>query len=483
MSVENNSNVPSRFTLRKEYFGGFVHDARTTGYEVLNPTEYGFVIDLAKAEKVVFDTVLGNNPELASRVQTFANFGFLDIDPEQGVTLTNVRVIPPAPKIYEGVLTAPIRVYDTYTKRCNFECQHCYAASNPKVEEERRTVEQTAGIMKKFWEAGAMEWRFTGGEPTVYPDLFDSMAAAKDLGMNVSLNTNGWWSQRTAERIFEAGIREMVISLEGRAPVNDQRRKRGSFDHIVEVFGMIKDHNIAHPDEAISVVVNTAIGQDNVGDAEFVARLAASYGYNLTFLPVKPSGRARDLCQNEMLSPREWMEFSEQVQSLREDPDIASSGIKISHNYKDLFCPTAPDRSDKPYPFNYAECGALTTAISMLPDGRVFACPFILEFDNGGDFIGPNMITSSVEEAWNHTNMDTFRRAEKTQGCNDCTYLSKQCRGACKATVLGFGGEIKDGKLIGDDPYCYVSMMGEAAPPPMDVGIKKNRKLIPVTAV
>lgn len=451
---------PSQFTLRKEYFGGLVHDASTAKYELLNPEEYVFMSRLEHVDDALFDQAINNNELLRERAQKFVKVGFLDVDNNGRVSLVNVRVIPPPLVIPEGKLTAPIRVYDTYTRRCNLDCQHCYFASNSQIVEQRRTIDQTADIMRKFYEAGSMEWRFTGGEPTVRPDLFDAIGIAKGFGMSVSLNTNGWWSEGSAQKILDAGLSEIVISLEGREGINDQRRRRGAYRKSLESLGRINEYNRQNPNKKINVVINTAVGRDNVGDVEFLIRLAAKNGHNINFIPLKPSGRARDTLQSEMLSTKEFMQFSRTVQMLREDPEIETSGINIGHRYKDLFCPTYKNQSDNPFPFDYSECGALTTAVSMLPDGRVFACPFVLEIDKAGEFTGPNMNEATVEEAWFHPNIEKFRNAEKT-GCLDCVYYKNQCRGACRATVLGYGGEIKDGKLVGADPYCYASLMTE----------------------
>ena len=45
-----------------------------------------------------------------------------------------------------------------------------------------------------------------------------------------------------------------------------------------------------------------------------------------------------------------------------------------------------------------------------------------------------------------------------------CGLYKTQCRGACRATVLGGGGRIQDGVLIGEDRYCFKDMMGEFNP-------------------
>jgi len=453
MSPKSN---PARFTLRKEYFGGFVYDAQTARYELINQDEYKFLIGLEGTENTIFEQSLGE--QLRQRLPVFQKFGFIDVYEDGILSLVNLRFVEPPSYIPEGMLTAPIRVFDTYTRKCNFECQHCYFSSSSFVKENRRTIYQTADILQKFYKAGSMEWRFTGGEALTQPDLFEAIAIAKNLGMNVGLYTNGWWSEQSARKVLDARLNEIVVSLEGRREVNDRRRKRGAFDKTMETLNRIAEYNRTNSDNKINVVIATTVGRDNIGNVEFLIRLAANFGYNINFIPLKPSGRARSTLQDKLPSTREFMEFSRTVQRMREDLQIIASGIKIIHKYKDLFCPTYPDLSTKPFPFNYSECGALTTAISLLPDGQVIACPFVFEQDKTGEFNGPNLTEVSLQEAWFHPNFEKFRHAKKI-GCIGCIYYMRQCRGACRATVLGYGGKIKDGKLLGRDPYCYASLM------------------------
>jgi radical SAM protein with 4Fe4S-binding SPASM domain len=455
MPVETN---PERFTLRREYFGGFVYDARTAKHELLTPTEEEAVRNMTLADSTSFDRFIQGDPGLAERVSAFQKFGFIDRHPDGSLSLVSVRAVQPPDSMPDGMLTAPIRVFDTYTKRCNFSCDHCYFSSDSSVVESRRTIEQTADIIHQFYDAGSMEWRFTGGEALTQPDLFEAIAITKDLGMNVGLYTNGWWSPDAARRILDSNLDEIVISLEGREEINDSRRKPGAYKKAIDTLNLISEYNRSNPGRKIRVTIATAVGKDNMEDTEFLIRLAAGYGYNVNFIPLKPSGRARGTMQEALPSTEEFMRFSQTVQRMREDPEVVASGINISHKYKDLFCPTYPDSSAKPFPFNYSECGALTTAITLLPDGQLISCPFVFEQDVAGEFSGPNLTEVPLKEAWRHPNFDKFRNAEKTD-CVGCEYYMRQCRGACKATVLGYGGRIEDGKLKGSDPYCYAPIM------------------------
>ncbi len=441
---------PKRFTLRIEYFGGLVHDAKTMAIELLNASEYRFLASVANGSLPPDCTCS------QKRIEIFIQKGF--IQRRKGTYQSTMRSVPPPKHIYKGVLTAPIRVFDSFTRRCNFQCKHCYFTSSAFVKEKRRTIKQTRDIIRKFYEAGTMEWRFTGGEALIQTDIFEAIACAKSYGMNVGIYSNGWWVDSLAQKVFASGMDEVVVSLEGSREVNDKRRRVGGYDKVLETIERICRFNTDHPDHVIQGIIATAVGRDNVQDVPFLARLAAKYKFNINFMPLKPSGRARYTLGDEMLNPAEYMTFAQTVQRLRDDTAIKKSGIKITLKYKDLFCGAYEDKSDKPFPFNYAECGALTKYISMMPDGQVFSCPFILDVDPAGKYLGPNMLDVSVQEAWHHPHFQAYRAADKI-GCTDCKFYMRQCRGKCRATVLGFGGKIENGKLIGNDPQCFAPLL------------------------
>jgi radical SAM protein with 4Fe4S-binding SPASM domain len=326
--------------------------------------------------------------------------------------------------------------------------------SGPDFKEKRMTIDETRSVMKKFFDVGMMEWRFTGGEPTSCEDFLEALAYAKSLGMAVMVNTNGCWDEAMSQSLISSGVDELIISLEGKEEINDRRRAPGVFKKVVAAIGRIQKHNEENPDHEIRVTINMTIARDNVCDLEFVVRFAARHGCNVNFVPLRPFGRTLTDLQGKMLSTREFMEFSKAVQALREDPEIISSGIRIIHRNMDLFCPNYPDKTGIPYPFDYSECGALSTGFGLCPDGRVNACSFLM---NVSEFLGPSMLEVSATEAWLHPSMNHFR-AQKV-GCGKCRFYRNQCEGKCRAMVLANNGSIKDGRLLGFDPYCFAALM------------------------
>lgn len=442
---------PERFTLREEYFGGIVHDVKEMTCHILSKRQTGLlsmisddteVIPIREYEEIGYDK---------SEMEKFADMGILSFESDK-MRVKGIRKVRLPVK--NGCLTAPIRIYHTFTRKCNLNCPQCCIASEADTEDNRMTMEEFENVVRKFFEAGTMEWRFTGGEAPSCPDFLQAVAIVKKYGMAVMLNTNGCWSQEFTDKILQAGLTEVIVSLEGSEQVNELRRP-GAYWKTIETLGRISEYNIANPGTKIKATINMTVARDNVNEVEFIVRLGADYGYNVNFVPLRPYGRTPSCLPETMLSTEEFMEFSRKVQELREVPEIRSSGIKIIHRNMDLFCPDYPDKSENPYPFNYSDCGALSTGFGLCPDGRVNVCSFLLD---DPEFLGPNMKDVSVQEAWLHPRIEHFRRVKKLN-CNNCRFYMNQCEGKCRAMVLAEGGRIRNGKLFGNDRYCFRSLM------------------------
>jgi radical SAM protein with 4Fe4S-binding SPASM domain len=70
--------------------------------------------------------------------------------------------------------------------------------------------------LRKLWEVGIPHVCFTGGEPTLYPDLVDLVQFAEELGLVTGLLTNGreLSDREFVGRLEEAGLDHIQITLE-----------------------------------------------------------------------------------------------------------------------------------------------------------------------------------------------------------------------------------------------------------------------------
>lgn len=159
---------------------------------------------------------------------------------------------------FTAKLSAPYRMDLAITYRCNNDCSHCYNA-RPRQFTELPTQEWEK-ITDRAWELGIPHIIFTGGEPTLRPDLPELIAHAEKIGQITGLNTNG---RKLKDPIFvqqlvDSGLDHVQITLESHDP--------NIHDAMVAMPGAWKD-TVAGLKNALStrlyVMTNTTILQNN----------------------------------------------------------------------------------------------------------------------------------------------------------------------------------------------------------------------------
>lgn len=77
------------------------------------------------------------------------------------------------------------------TRRCNLRCAHCYASPTQAGAEGELTAPQWFAILDQIAAAGCLNLLLTGGEPLLRPDFTDIYRRAKELGLLVTVFSNG----------------------------------------------------------------------------------------------------------------------------------------------------------------------------------------------------------------------------------------------------------------------------------------------------
>ncbi|MGC8862229.1 MAG: radical SAM protein [Armatimonadota bacterium] len=131
----------------------------------------------------------------------------------------------------------PIVVWNC-TRRCNLNCIHCYADSaNTSYSGELSTSEAQA-MIRDLAEFEVPVLLFSGGEPLIREDIYENAALARELGIRAVISTNGTLiTEKTAQRIKDAGFSYVGISLDGIGERNDFfRGKKGAFEAALRGF-------------------------------------------------------------------------------------------------------------------------------------------------------------------------------------------------------------------------------------------------------
>lgn len=112
-------------------------------------------------------------------------------------------------------LGLPIAGNFELTARCNFRCPMCYVHQEGQQERELST-EQWIALAREAAQKGMVFALLTGGEPFLRPDFFEIYHAMKELGLLVSINSNGsMLSGEIRRRLLEDPPTRMNISLYG----------------------------------------------------------------------------------------------------------------------------------------------------------------------------------------------------------------------------------------------------------------------------
>lgn len=171
------------------------------------------------------------------------------------------------------------------TYRCTAKCSICNYWKNPSDPDEELTLNEIQEGFNKIFTYGCRTVNFTGGEPTLRPDLEEIIGYASRLGMWTSLVTNG--SFLTRERIRglkNAGLDNLLVSLDSAdSDTHDkQRGVKGSYDKVIDCLNWMRDDFLrGHRIGGIMCVISDM----NVHHIEQIMELATVIGVNVVFQP------------------------------------------------------------------------------------------------------------------------------------------------------------------------------------------------------
>ncbi len=124
----------------------------------------------------------------------------------------------------------PVVVWNM-TQRCNLKCVHCYAHAKDRTFEGELTTAQGKALIDDLSAFGSPVILFSGGEPTMHPDLPELAQYAVGKGMRAVISTNGTLiTEEMARTLKEIGLSYVGISLDGMETIHDKfRAVKGAF--------------------------------------------------------------------------------------------------------------------------------------------------------------------------------------------------------------------------------------------------------------
>jgi len=330
----------------------------------------------------------------------------------------------------EWLIKAPLTINWALNNSCNFECRHCYSRVETGEELDGATLRDCFERVAKL---GVMAVNFGGGEPLLRADLLEMAEHAVSMKMRVSMNSNGFFLDRTkAFELKQAGFAAVGISLDSHeASVHDRfRGVEGSHDRAVAALSYLKEAGIK---TSLSTVICT-INQDALD--ELIA-LACRHGVSrLNLHNFKCAGHGLANRDELDLTPAQWQTFYRHALAAKEKV----SGLELSFDDPVIASLGLPSESSL---VKGSVCGKLSLAIKA--NGDITPCGFI------PTVIG-NIVRDDLGEIWrNAPLLAKMRHKEPSGKCGTCDHYA-DCLGGCSARALALTGDINS-----PDPHCWVT--------------------------
>jgi radical SAM protein with 4Fe4S-binding SPASM domain len=300
--------------------------------------------------------------------------------------------------------------------------------------------------VQQMADAGITEVTLIGGEAYLRPDWLTIVRAIREAGINCTITTGGYGiSAQTAEKMREAGVQQVSVSIDGTEPTHDALRgKPGSWAACFRTLANLRS-------AGIPVSCNSQINRLSAPDLPLVYEDILAAGCRAWQLAMTvPMGRAADRPEI-LLQPPELLDVF---------PMLNELAIRAKHDGL-LFYPGNNIGYYGPYERRlrsmqgtnaiWEGCQAGMNTVGIEANGAIKGCPSLPT----SVYVGGNIRERPLREILDSAELN-FNSAQGTpEGaghlwgfCKSCQY-AELCRGGCSWTAHVFFGQ------RGNNPYCH----------------------------
>jgi len=368
---------------------------------------------------------------------------------------------------------APFQVVWNITQACNLKCVHCYESAGVKGDDELSTDDALRGI-DILADAGVLILAFSGGEPTIRPDILQLIKRSSDRGMFTAIATNAvlFSSRKKVQEFKKAGLQFVQISLDGLDPETHDRFRGvpGAFKRTVQGI----KNCVAEGCFVEIAATGTRFNYKEIpGMIDFAHKLGANWFMLYNFVPtgrgahiiesdLSPDEREDilKLCWNKMKvaevdvlsTAPQFARIAQEIEAktvLTNDAGVVTSGIQSeagtyvvpTHFYNPKLAGQLKRLADF-----IGGCGAGRFYLSLEPNGDIYPCVF---FPHEEAMKVGNLFKDDFEAIWRHSKLFwEIRSKDKLKdNCGSCQY--RYTCGGCRARAYNY---FKD--VLAPDPGC-----------------------------
>lgn len=169
------------------------------------------------------------------------------------------------------------------TPRCNFSCKMCYVRMTPEEMAsagQERTTEQWLDMGRQAVEAGMLFLLLTGGEPLLRPDFPILYRELTNMGLSISINTNGYLITESIRQLFT----ELPPALVNVTLYGTTQESYAGLCGVANAYQQVTDNILWLKNAGINLNLNATITPWNIQDLEGIYRFAQAHQ-----IPMRPT--------------------------------------------------------------------------------------------------------------------------------------------------------------------------------------------------
>lgn len=262
------------------------------------------------------------------------------------------------PKLAEGIRPTFRYAKIKPTNNCNSKCITCSYWERQHTGE--LTLQEIQAALADLRAVGTEEVMFTGGEPTLNKDLPQMIATARDLGFSViGITTNSLsLNDRRIELLLEAGLNEVVLSLEGLTFHDEIRGVGGNTEKVVRNLHLLREHRDSGRYPQLSIKLGMTLMNKNISDVPGMIQLARDNAATLFFNLIDGGTYFfRGIDQN-LFDIEDRTGYERQIDDViaikRKEPQLIGNSISSLHYAKRYF--QDPKQAEIPCYLGYVGC-------------------------------------------------------------------------------------------------------------------------------
>ncbi len=323
-----------------------------------------------------------------------------------------------------------------FTLDCNLNCLHCGSSAGSSRADELTTAEAEQ-LCRDLKKTGCFGITLMGGEPLLRKDFWRIASLIRDLGMELTVITNGTvFDQETFSQLRSLTPRAVAVSIDAAQPeLHDRIRNReGAFEKSLDFINRALK-------EKLPVTVITTV-----------------HKLNLTELPaIRELLMGRQIAWQIQVAGSEGRRFPREL--LLDEEEFYSVGMFIAATRKKYSREQMPVIGAHDLGFNsllldnislapqWHGCQAGISVLGIQSNGAIKGC---LSMDDST--VEGTIRERDIAEVWQSESSFPYSRrfsaAEAGENCASCRHLDS-CKGGCNEMSL-----MKTG-LLHNDPYCF----------------------------